>query len=77
MLNIIQSLPGWGYYPSSGAEASSVVQRRVAQQHACMWVWLRAGASSSMASKKLEQHYSVTHILGSHFILDRDRGRCG
>ena len=41
--------PGWDYYPSSVAEASSAVQRRVAQQHAYMWLWLRAGASISPA----------------------------
>ena len=54
--------PGWGYYPSSVAEASSAAQRRVAQQHAYRWVWLRAGAISSPALKKLEQPFTVTYI---------------
>ena len=54
--------PGWGYYPSSVAEASSAVQRTVAQQHAYMLEWLQAGAISSQAFKKLEQPFSVTYI---------------
>ena len=54
--------PGWGYYPNSVVEARSAVQRRVAQQYAYMWVWLRPGAISSPALKKLEQRSSVTHI---------------